>query len=572
MLTLREAIEQARKHVDPLRAFEHVSIISRFHRVQGGEDIVVAAEHIKMVLDELGIESRLEIVKGVLGLHDHWFFSEPRGWKLVAARLERRRSDGGWELIASTEEHPLVAVVHSPAGTVEGRARLHRDPETVDSGVKVAIVERFNSYGYRAASEKGVEGFIATHQKEGIRYYSIFPSPIEPKPRAPAVSVERSKAVRLDGETVRISVEAEYGEPVNPILFARLGEPPYVLLIAHICHPRPGAHDNASGVATVIEALTALARSNLLRGRGVGVAALIVPEYTGTAAAFTRGIVRPEDIVVAVSVDMVGSRLEVTGGSLNIYSSAFSLPSPLDPLLYRALWQLHHPARAFDGPTYPLMGVHALPYSIGSDHDIALSLSIPASIVNEWPDEYYHTSLDTPEKLDPNSLASIGVALAASTAMLAEAIESRRVPQLLQTWVKLLAERVNLDYQSGAAPKESVDALARLVEAGVKATLTRLDKILGRGFGEEWPWRAEVERVAKRGPISQQFMWRMREREEIRMLKSLPDQRRSMYTGLAALVLEATGSIEAARLELLASRYEKPDDKILEAVKRLIES
>ncbi len=568
MAGLKTVLDELRRRGQPLRAYNLLVTLTRYHRVQGTEDIVEASKRVKEFLEEAGVEAKLEVFRGRLGLEESWFFSEPRGWRLGSAIVEKARSDGGWERIVSTDEHPLVAVVHSPPGSFEGRARLFRDHRSLEP-TELPIFMRFSSETYFEAVGKGAKAVVASHTGPGIRYYGIFPAPDE-TPTAPAVSLPRDKAIGLDGERVRVTVEAEYRDPVAPILYAKVGEGPLrILVIAHVCHPTPGAHDNASGVAALSEALAILAsREARLRELGVALEALIVPEYTGTALAFNRGIAG-KDYVAAVSVDMVASRLDITGGSLNLYTSIHSLPSSFDPVLYRSLWTAYAKVKGFDAPSYPLHGVHAMPYSIGSDHDVPMSLGIPSSIVNEWPDHYYHTSLDSPENIEPNALATVASALAASLIVFGELAKDGRIMDVARSWATSRLEAAAVEAYTGTLPGAAADAARKLRDKGLAALEARLNSILGRGE-TEWPWERNVERTVRKGIVSSRFLRRSGS-EAAAKLRSLPEQKRTVYTGIVALTLQATGSLEAARLEALVSRGVVLEEEPLNAVKSLIE-
>jgi len=65
------------------------------------------------------------------------------------------------------------------------------------------------------------------------------------------------------------------------------GEAPEVLVVSHLCHPKPSAHDNASGAAALLEAVCTLARltgSRELAPAQRTIRCLWVPEMTGTYA------------------------------------------------------------------------------------------------------------------------------------------------------------------------------------------------------------------------------------------------------------------------------------------------
>ena len=56
-----------------------------------------------------------------------------------------------------------------------------------------------------------------------------------------------------------------------------------------------------------------------------------------------------------------------------------------------------------------------VPFSGGSDHYVLSdpSVGVPTPMLIEWPDRFYHTSADTPEHIDPDSLARTAALAAA---------------------------------------------------------------------------------------------------------------------------------------------------------------
>ncbi len=533
MASLSSRVRGYLEKADGLRILELVARLSRLHRIQSTQEIVEACKLVSSLLSEYGVEYRLHVHTGPLNLHTRYGFGEARGWRIH--RLEVYRYSGGKrELVASARRHPLYAFAHTPSGVVEATARLVGDPSQASSEF-IPIIIPGRGRGYWEAVEAGAPAVIATHRGPGIRYYSVFPPVYMEPPKAPAASLEYSAAVRLHGEKVRIEAEAGYGDPVTPILYARAGRgEPRVLVVAHICHPRPGAHDNASGVAVAVELLRLLRDS-----RDAGVDVLLVPEYTGTAAAFSLGIVDPRSYVAAVSLDMVGADLRDTGGSLQVVSSLYSLPSPLDPLLYRALYKALSDAGAFMGSArYPTTSVVMTPYSGGSDHDIALAYGIPSSLVNEWPDRYYHTSLDTPDRLSPERLAAVAAAVAAAVEHLSTALSEPE--QHMEEVAKVVGYHAQL-----TLPEERLEHAKKLLEVGVQETLSRVLELQGK---TPWAggWSRDVEpRI--RGPLSRLWLRKLRPHQASKLL--VPG-REDAYTHLAPITLSATYSTRAVELEL----------------------
>lgn len=186
-----------------------------------------------------------------------------------------------------------------------------------------------------------------------------------------------------------------------------------MLIVSHLCHPQPFANDNASGVAASLEAarvLAALRREKRLSQPLRTLRFLWPPEMTGTYAYLQRR--RQEGtlhrLLCGLNLDMVGEKQEVTG-------SVFLLERPGEALsgfatdLVAALRE-----RLFaEGVSHGQRGRFALvrlaetPFSGGSDHYILSDPTVGCDtpMVIQWPDRFYHTTADTLDKVDPNSLA-----------------------------------------------------------------------------------------------------------------------------------------------------------------------
>src|SRR5438094_10042579 len=64
-----------------------------------------------------------------------------------------------------------------------------------------------------------------------------------------------------------------------------------------------------------------------------------------------------------------------------------------------------------------------VPYSGGSDHYVLIDPATggPCPMLIQWPDRYYHSSHDTPDKCDPRSLALAATCAATYAGFLAAA-------------------------------------------------------------------------------------------------------------------------------------------------------
>lgn len=168
-----------------------------------------------------------------------------------------------------------------------------------------------------------------------------------------------------------------------------------ILLTAHLCHPKPGANDNASGSALLAEIMRVLEKfEDTLDRQIIG---LWVPEMFGTAAYLTKKV--PKNAYV-INLDMVGEDQFKTGSTLNLTPSPWSIPSFLAELLFINL-ENHFFRLSLEK------------YSGGSDHYIFSdpNLNIPAVSLTNWPDRYYHSSEDTVDKCSKETIKWIGKAV-----------------------------------------------------------------------------------------------------------------------------------------------------------------
>jgi hypothetical protein len=203
-----------------------------------------------------------------------------------------------------------------------------------------------------------------------------------------------------------------------------------VLVLAHLCHPQPSANDNASGVAAALETARALAA---LRARGAfpdtgrTVRFLWVPEITGTHAWLAADPARAARTVAALNLDMVGEDQQRCGSVFLLEHPPAHRASFAEELLARIRADAVDWVESYSGPGHVSHTRMAeVPYGGGSDHAVLLdpALGVPCPLLIQWPDRFYHSSHDTPDKTDPASLALAARCAATYAAWLAGAGEA----------------------------------------------------------------------------------------------------------------------------------------------------
>ena len=208
-----------------------------------------------------------------------------------------------------------------------------------------------------------------------------------------------------------------------------------IVFSCHLDHPNPGANDNASGCATILEVGVTLAK--LIKDGSIPRPARTIrfvwpPEIEGTVTILNAKPDWAKRIKAVVHMDMVGAGLEsksvfhVSGGPGSLPSFVYDIGHAFGAWVneqtyeYAATGQSMYPLLAPTGGKEPLLA--ALDeFDMGSDHQVYSdgSWRIPAIYLHDWPDRYIHTTWDTPERIDPTKLLRAAFIGAASGYVLA---------------------------------------------------------------------------------------------------------------------------------------------------------
>ncbi|OYT38368.1 MAG: aminopeptidase, partial [Desulfurococcales archaeon ex4484_58] len=201
--------------------------------------------------------------------------------------------------------------------------------------------------------------------------------------------------------------KVEYHSVGLPVLIACKGDDPGPLFISHICHPKPGAHDNASG--SIANYVTAYILSRVGKEYDYSSCHVWVPEYTGTVFIYDKLPWKPLGVY---NLDMVGSRQSITGSTLTLVNPPRYMDTYTASTLWISIQKVFDQSKSFNNITQPSIRYGLTPYTIGSDHDIFISWGIDSSMLNEWPSKYYHTDMDEIDTLNPHNIGLTGLASA----------------------------------------------------------------------------------------------------------------------------------------------------------------
>jgi aminopeptidase YwaD len=487
-------------------AFRYTVRISQFDRIQANAGWHEAAAWIKDELEKLGYSDAVIESWFSNGSRRYYTYKTPIGWRAERAELwmlEPRR-----ERLCSYEEIPLTLVKHSGSGRVEA--------ELVDVGsgigddaykgreVKGKIVLSTGGSAQvmsEACLKRGALGIITYFSPDVrpgypsmIRYTAFWPSWEERDKLGFGFNVSKNQGAVLkrmleEGEKIvlKADVQAEFFETKIEALSVSLpgtDEPEReVLVVGHLCHPSPSANDNGSGSAGMLEIARALKRlvdSGELPAPRRTIRFLWIPEFFGTVPYIKAHLERTRSTLAAINCDMIGEDLHKTGGRFNIVTTPDSRPSFLNDVVVhftRTVEGMN--LKSMNGSDHPFAWVVA-PFSGGSDHFIFNdgSLGVPSVMFNHG-DTFHHTSLDTPDKVDPAELRRVCAITLASLYYLANA-----GPTEAEDMARLVARN-----GAGRLAIEAADALEGLLRedkpAALSAAYQRTLNVIGHALARE---------------------------------------------------------------------------------------
>ncbi|RMH15790.1 MAG: M28 family peptidase [Acidobacteria bacterium] len=450
-----------------------VQELSRHHRMRGSRAFRTAAEHVARRAADYGL-SGVEILE--LVADGERFYGTQRSrpaWDADFAELWelRQDGDGGWtdaRRIASWELRPITLAQDSASGSATadlvfvGAGTSAGDYQGLEVAGKLVLTSsQPGAVAALAVGERGAAGIVSYAQNQKSAWWGEDKSLVRwghLETFAFMVSVNQADAWRqrlARGERVRLRAEVRAGRRpgVYAIPTAVLpGADPErrdeeIVFSCHLDHQRPGANDNASGCAAILEAGRALAR--LVRQGAIPPPRRTLrfvwpPEIEGTIALLNARPQLAARAKAVIHMDMVGGDATATKAIFHLTRSPKSLPTFCNDVAEAfgrfVDGQSYAHAAGVDVP-YPLVdpegGRQALlprfaDFSMGSDHQVWAegSFRVPAIYFNDWPDRYIHTHADGVENIDPTKLLRAAFLGAASGYYLAQLDDGEVTPLL----------------------------------------------------------------------------------------------------------------------------------------------
>ena len=277
---------------------------------------------------------------------------------------------------------------------------------------------------------------------------------------------------------------ASYPLKYNSVLACINGTDPHkkgLMFTAHLFE-RPvkqGANDNVSGCVTLAEiarALTTLIKQGKLPRPERSVYFLMTEEGSGTMAFFKQYPEMADKVLAAINMDMVGEDMGKNQAFWHIEKPFYSRTSFLEPLAVQFSDYVFQTNT--DRPGNSLYDIQGFPVPIldkngsnqpfryyvsdfvgASDHGmfIETDCGIPAIMFSVWPDKWFHSDKDRPDKSDTTQLKRAAFIGTASALAIASGNE-----EILQNLVKVTyQDRLALIQQALSRSIDQVSALTQ---------------------------------------------------------------------------------------------------------------
>jgi len=448
-----------REELSGEKAKSYVTEITRFHRIQASTMFHQAAEHVKDRLFNIGLkDAKIEEFESD-GAKKYGTHISPMGWEVKSAELKIIEPEE--QLLARYADTPTCLHTCSNATPTEGvttelvdvgKGTKPQDYEGKDvRGKFVLATGRATLVHEQAVYKRGAAGVITdtlTYEFKNVResvdvpdahsYQGIWPT----KEVADKVTfgfslnkrqgnhlrelLKTKKSVKLHAK-VDARLFPSHLDVVTATITGASKPTEEVFLIAHLCHPQPSANDNASGSGLLIEiarTIQSLINSGRIARPARTIRFLWVPETYGTVAFLCSHEDWPSRLVAGINLDMVGENQEVCRSTLKLDITPDSLPSYLNDFVLNLMEQS---VKEFDIKT-EFGSASTFRYAINthagaSDHHefVDSTIGVPCVMLLQWPDMFYHTSMDTIDKVSADSLKRVGWIATVAALMLASA-------------------------------------------------------------------------------------------------------------------------------------------------------
>jgi aminopeptidase YwaD len=521
-------IKALSSEISGLVAKDTIIELSRHHRVQASSGFSHAAQFIASKAKEYGLEQVAIERYPADGEKTYYTLKSTPGWE--AERGQIWEVEPGKAKIADYDEMRVALADYSRSADVTaplidvGAGTDARDYEGKEVKGRIVLAGGNVASAHKlACDERGAAGILSYQQNQvtgwsgdyldNVRWGHL--SPYNPNNKfAFMISLRHARQYRerlARGEQVvlRAAVKAEmrpaHYDVVTAVIPGTDRANEEIVYSCHLCHQKPGANDNASGAAAILEtarALSALIRRGEIARPSRTIRFIWPPEINGTLAFFAEHPEIVRRMKAAVHCDMVGGNYSVTKSVLHATHTPASLPSSVNTVadifvehaiagsLKAATGAGFEDALISPEGSKDSLVADVTPFEMGSDHDVYQegSFRVPTIYLRDWPDVFIHTNNDTPANIDPTKMkrstfiaAASGYFMARATARDAGRLADEVFARALARLPKERERARSLEATSAEGVEESRNLIARSLERDVDAISSVLMFAPGNG-------------------------------------------------------------------------------------------
>jgi hypothetical protein len=429
---LNNLVKQAIDAVPLAEVMGWLEDVARHDRFQASYGILRAAEVVAVAARAIGLcDVRINHFEAD-GAARAWSFQSPRSWTPLQARLSVGDAIGGADsdaggnnLLLDHAEQPFLLATNSaptPDGGVFARLARQTDPDLNGCIVVLGSVSFEPDSAFRNLNERGAVGFITAAKScidlTGHGYsgrveldsdtplfgFSVTPAQHRMLWDCAGRGIQAHALVQIDRSAPMPVVTAVLAPSSLHNGPSHCDEDGALWLTAHLCHPRPSANDNASGVAGLLGTAATLQRLAKLGGkwsqRQHAIRFVWAPEFVGTATALHTHLLLhgarawPRAVL---NLDMIGEDQAQCSCPFVVERSPESIDSVMGPLAESIVESIFSQTATQFGQW------RAVPFLGYSDHALFAGpyMACPAVQLTHWPDRFNHSAADTLDKVSP---------------------------------------------------------------------------------------------------------------------------------------------------------------------------
>ncbi len=489
--------------------------IWRFDRTSSFDDYARSAEYCREAFVQAGADEAEIITFPATGKAKYGAFRLPQAWDGFSGELHLVAPIEQAGRLLSYRDNPYVLCRGSRATAPEGieaevvvleGGSREADYKRVDVSGKIVLTSQAPGSAHKLAAKHGAVGILTDFMPTNpvtrptpmdlpdahlwltlpteTKLFAFVLSPREGQRMRDMVAQQRKKKQAVK---VRATVDARtYDGQFDLVSAAITGSEPEheVALIAHL--HEPGANDNASGTAVCIEvvrALNALMQSGKLPRPRRTIRVWFGHEFTSLQALAYDQPEALKRVIAAANVDFVGQNQALCGSHLMYQTGPDSLPSFINHVMIELVDRFRHTYHTWgaDSSSEPYFATLQTPFWLNDNFISDPSIGVPSVAFIQWPDRFYHTDHDTPDKLDNHSLARVAALVGWYIYLLADA----RLPEALQ-FADIVADRSS-DQLRDAVEKQldAISVQARKASEGAAEEDTKASDSAA-DFAAEW--------------------------------------------------------------------------------------